>query len=284
MSPREPGRVDAHYDAVVVGAGFSGLYMLHRLRALGFAVRVFEQGGDVGGTWYWNRYPGARCDVDSVQYSYSFSRELEQDWDWSERYAGQPEILKLCPARRGPVRPAAAHRIQHACRGRRLRGSTVWRVTLDSGKCIAARHLIMAIGCLSNARTPDFEGLDRFTGRSYHTGAWPHEGVDFTGLRVGVIGTGSSGIQSIPVIAEQAEHVTVFQRTPNYSIPARNQPLDRRGSALVEGELSGDAPPRARGDAQRHRDGIPTRARSTTARNNAPRATRAAGRAAASRS
>ena len=224
MSPREPGRVDAHYDAVVVGAGFSGLYMLHRLRGLGFTARVFEQGGDVGGTWYWNRYPGARCDVESVQYSYSFSRELEQEWDWSERYAGQAEILNY--ARHVADRFDLRRDIEF---DRRVVAAEFdgdrWRVTLDGERKVAAHHLIMATGCLSNARTPDFEGLDRFKGRSYHTGAWPHEGVDFTGLRVGVIGTGSSGIQSIPVIADQAKHVTVFQRTPNYSIPARNRPL-----------------------------------------------------------
>jgi cyclohexanone monooxygenase len=215
---------------VVVGAGFSGLYMLHRLRALGLAARVFEQGGDVGGTWYWNRYPGARCDVESVQYSYSFSRELELEWDWSERYAGQGEILNYARhvADRFGLRP-------HIEFDTRVAAAEFeddrWRVTLDGGRRVTAHYLIMATGCLSNARTPDFAGLERFKGRGYHTGQWPHEGVDFTGLRVGVIGTGSSGIQSIPVIAEQAQHVTVFQRTPNYSIPARNAPLgaeDRR--------------------------------------------------------
>jgi len=230
MSPVKPGRVDAQYDAVVVGAGFSGLYMLHRLRALGFTARVFEQGGDVGGTWYWNRYPGARCDVESVQYSYSFSRELEQQWDWSERYAGQSEILKYAQhvADRFALRPHIEFNTRVVAADFEDDG---WRVTLDGGTRVAARHLIMATGCLSNARTPDFPGLDRFEGRCYHTGHWPHEGVDFTGLRVGVVGTGSSAIQSIPVIAAQAEHLTVFQRTPNFSIPARNQPLsaeDRR--------------------------------------------------------
>ena len=230
MSPVTPGRIDAHYDAVVVGAGFSGLYMLHRLRALGLAARVFEQGGDVGGTWYWNRYPGARCDIESVQYSYSFSRELEQEWDWSERYASQSEILNYARhvADRFALRPHIEFNTRVAAAAF---DEDRWRVTLDGGRRVTAHYLIMATGCLSNARTPDFQGLDRFKGRSYHTGQWPHEGVDFTGLRVGVVGTGSSGIQSIPVIAEQAKHVTVFQRTPNYSIPARNAPLsaeDRR--------------------------------------------------------
>jgi cyclohexanone monooxygenase len=224
MSPATPARVDAQYDAVVVGAGFSGLYMLHRLRALGCTARVFEQGGDVGGTWYWNRYPGARCDVDSVQYSYSFSRELEQEWDWSERYAGQAEILRY--ARHVADRFDLRRDIEFDTRVVSAAfDDDRWRVTLDGGRRVAAQFLIMATGCLSNARTPDFAGLDRFQGRTWHTGAWPHEGVDFAGLSVGVVGTGSSGIQSIPVIAAEAKHVTVFQRTPNFSIPARNRPL-----------------------------------------------------------
>jgi cyclohexanone monooxygenase len=217
--------VDA-FDVVVVGAGFSGLYMLYRLRALGFSVRVYEQGSDVGGTWYWNRYPGARCDVESMQYSYSFSEELQQEWDWSERYASQPEILRY-----------AQHVADRFDLRRDIGFNTCvtaaafdpaenrWTVTLDGTRTVRAQFLIMATGCLSNARTPDFPGRASFKGKTYHTGHWPHEGVDFSGLRVGVIGTGSSAIQSIPVIAEQAAHVTVFQRTPNYSIPARNRPL-----------------------------------------------------------
>jgi cyclohexanone monooxygenase len=215
-----------NYDTIIVGAGFSGLYMLHRLRGLGFSARVYERGGGVGGTWYWNRYPGARCDVESVQYSYSFSDGLQQDWQWTERYAGQPEILRYA---------------NHVADRFDLRGDIElntgvtsaefdeadnrWTVTLGDGRRVSAQHLVMAVGCLSNARIPDFPGLNAFRGRVYHTGEWPHEGVDFTGLRVGVVGTGSSAIQAIPVIAEQAEHVTVFQRTPNYSIPARNHPL-----------------------------------------------------------
>ena len=228
--PATSGHGEAQYDAVVVGAGFSGLYMLHRLRALGLAARVFEQGGDVGGTWYWNRYPGARCDVESVQYSYSFSRELEQEWDWSERYARQPEILNY--ARHVADRFALRPHIEFNTRVAAAEfDEDRWIVTLDNGRSVAARMLIMATGCLSNARRPDFPGLASFKGQTYHTGHWPHEGVDFTGLRVGVIGTGSSAIQAIPVIAAQARHVTVFQRTPNFSIPARNCPLagqDRR--------------------------------------------------------
>jgi len=214
------------FDAIVVGAGFSGLYMLHRLRALGLSVRVYEQGSDVGGTWYWNRYPGARCDVESMQYSYSFSDALQQEWDWSERYAGQAEILRY-----------AQHVAQRFDLKRdivfdtRVTAATFdaahnrWTVTRDDGGEARAPFLIMAIGCLSNARMPEFPGLADFTGKTYHTGHWPHEGVDFSGLAVGVIGTGSSAIQAIPVIAREAKHLTVFQRTPNYSIPARNRPL-----------------------------------------------------------
>ncbi len=214
------------YDVVVVGAGFGGMYMLHRLRGLGLSVRVYEQGDGVGGTWYWNRYPGARCDVESMQYSYSFSDELQQQWDWSERYAAQPEILKYANhvADRFDLRShiQLSTRVDRAVfdeAGRR------WQVTLSDGTTVTAQFVVLATGCLSNARMPDIADLQDFTGAVYHTGNWPHHPVDFTGLRVGVIGTGSSAIQSIPVIAAQAKHLTVFQRTPNYSIPARNKPL-----------------------------------------------------------
>ncbi|MGY3622910.1 flavin-containing monooxygenase [Bradyrhizobium sp. USDA 10063] len=216
----------AHYDVVVVGAGFAGMYMLHRLRGLGFSVRVYEQGSGVGGTWYWNRYPGARCDVESMQYSYSFSEELQQDWDWSERYAPQPEILRYANhvADRFNLRPDIQFdtRVDAAAFDET---SKLWSVTTSEGKTVTAKFVVLATGCLSNARKPDIEGLDRFKGHVYHTGHWPHDQVDFTGLRVGVIGTGSSGIQSVPVIAEQASHLTVFQRTANFSIPARNARL-----------------------------------------------------------
>ncbi|MFG2072410.1 flavin-containing monooxygenase [Nonomuraea maritima] len=214
------------FDAIVVGAGFSGMYMLHRLRGLGLSVRVFEAGDGVGGTWYWNRYPGARCDVESMEYSFSFDRELEQEWEWSERYASQPEILRYAEhvADRFDLRRDITF-------GTRVTGAAydeadhLWRVETDGGERVAARWLITAVGCLSAARVPDFPGASTFGGASLHTGRWPHEGVDFSGLRVAVIGTGSSGIQSIPVIADQAEHVTVFQRTPNFSVPAHNRPL-----------------------------------------------------------
>src|ERR1700716_2956951 len=214
------------YDVVVVGAGFAGMYMLHRLRGLGLSVRVYEQGGDVGGTWYWNRYPGARCDVESMQYSYSFSDELQQEWNWSERYAPQPEILKYANhvADRFKLRPD----IQLNTRVDRAafdEGANLWSVTASDGKTVTAKYVVLATGCLSNARMPDIKGLSDFKGKVYHTGHWPHESIDFSGQRVAVIGTGSSAIQSVPVIAGEASHLTVFQRTANFSIPARNAAL-----------------------------------------------------------
>ena len=214
------------YDAVVVGAGFAGMYMLHRLRGLGLSARVYEQGDGVGGTWYWNRYPGARCDVESMQYSYSFSDELQQQWDWSERYAPQPEILKY--ANHVADRFDLRRDIQFSTRVERAvfdEGSNLWSVTPSQGDIVTARHVILATGCLSNARMPDIKGLKDFKGEVYHTGHWPHHAVDFTGKRVAVIGTGSSAIQSVPVIAETASRLTVFQRTANFSIPARNAAL-----------------------------------------------------------
>ena len=220
-----PGKGEV-YHVVVVGAGFAGMYMLYRLRNQGFSVRVYEQGSGVGGTWYWNRYPGARCDVESMQYSYSFSDELQQQWDWSERYASQPEILKYANhvADRFGLRPDIQFNTTvEACSFDEDVNN--WTVKTSDGKTVTAKFVVLATGCLSNARKPDIKGLDGFKGRVYHTGNWPHEEIDFTSLRVGIIGTGSSGIQSVPVIAEQARHLTVFQRTPNYSIPAHNRPL-----------------------------------------------------------
>src|SRR5882757_7466275 len=214
------------YDVAVVGAGLAGMYMLHKLRGLGLSVRVYEQGGDVGGTWYWNRYPGARCDVESMQYSYSFSEELQQEWDWSERYAPQPEILRY--ANHVADRFDLRRDIQLDTRVDAATFDEVtnrWSVNSSDGHTVSATYLILATGCLSNARLPAFKGLESFHGKTYHTGHWPHETIDFTGQRVGVIGTGSSAIQSIPIIAEQADHLTVFQRTANFSIPARNAVL-----------------------------------------------------------
>jgi len=221
-----PSATESTYDVVVVGAGFAGMYMLHRLRGQGMTARVFEQGSGVGGTWYWNRYPGARCDVESMQYSYSFSEELQQEWDWSERYAPQPEILKY--ANHVADRFNLRSDIQFDTRVERVEfdeATSSWSVATSDGKTVTAKFVVLATGCLSNARMPDIKGLDRFKGKVYHTGHWPHEEVDFSGQRVGVIGTGSSGIQSVPVIAGQASHLTVFQRTANFSIPARNAAL-----------------------------------------------------------
>src|ERR1700730_14186709 len=223
-SSKSPG--SDTFDVVVVGAGFAGMYMLHRLRGLGLSARVFEQGDGVGGTWYWNRYPGARCDVERMQYSYSFSNELQQEWDWSERYAPQPEILKY--ANHVADRFNLRSDIQLNTRVDRAvfdESTNVWSVATSDGRTVTAKYVVLATGCLSNARMPDIEGLADFQGKVYHTGHWPHERIDFTGQRVAVIGTGSSGIQSVPVIAEQASHLTVFQRTANFSIPARNAPL-----------------------------------------------------------
>ena len=214
------------YDAVIVGAGFGGMYMLHHLRELGFSALVLDAAGGVGGTWYWNRYPGARCDVESLSYSYSFSPELEQEWVWSEKYAPQPEILRYANhvADRFDLRRdiELETRVEKAvwnddtCR---------WAVTTSKGETISAQFYVMASGCLSHSKLPEIPGVESFAGPTYHTGHWPHEGVDFTGLRVGVIGTGSSAIQSIPIIAHQAAQLTVFQRTPNFSLPAGNRPL-----------------------------------------------------------
>jgi cation diffusion facilitator CzcD-associated flavoprotein CzcO len=213
-------------DVVVVGAGFAGLYALHKLRTQGLSVRVLEAAPELGGTWYYNRYPGARCDVESVDYCYSFSDELQQEWNWTEKYATQGEILSYLNwvADKLDLRRDIAFNTRVVSAA--LDETTLrWTVTTDGGQALSARFCVMATGPLSAAITPDFSGLDTFAGEIYHTAAWPHDPVDFTGKRVAVIGTGSSGIQSIPIIAEQATHLYVFQRTPNYSVPARNKPL-----------------------------------------------------------
>jgi cyclohexanone monooxygenase len=216
----------ASFDAVVVGAGFAGLYMLHRLRGLGLSARVYEAGGGVGGTWYWNRYPGARCDVESMQYSFSFSEELDQDWTWSEKYSPQPEILAYANhvTDRFDLRQDILFdtRVTAATWDARAKR---WLIKTDCGDKVSAKFCIMAVGCLSAPNRPKFPGIEDFEGPVYHTGEWPHDGVDFTGLRVGVIGTGSSAIQSIPIIAEQASQLTVFQRTATWSVPAWNETL-----------------------------------------------------------
>ena len=215
------------FDAVIVGAGFSGLYMLYRARdVLGLSVRAYEAGDGVGGTWYWNRYPGARCDSESFYYSYSFSEELQQEWDWSTKYPEQPEILSYLEhvADRFDLRRdiQLSTRVTSATF---LDEGDCWQIRTDKGDVVTARFFISAVGCLSAANVPQVAGLDSFEGEWHHTGAWPHEGVDFARKRVGLIGTGSTGIQATPVIAEQADRLWVFQRTPNYSVPARNHPL-----------------------------------------------------------
>ena len=223
----ESGNSPQVFDAIVIGAGFSGLAMLYRLRELGLSVRVFEAGSDVGGTWYWNRYPGARCDVESMEYSYQFSESLQQEWDWSERHAAQPEILAYINhvVERFDLRPDIAFDTK-VISARFDEEAIRWQIETEQGERVSARFFIVAAGCLSNANVPQFPGQALFEDAIYHTGKWPHEGVDFSGQRVGVIGTGSSGIQAIPLIAEQAKKLFVFQRTANYSIPAGNAPLD----------------------------------------------------------
>jgi len=217
---------DLQMDAVVVGAGFAGLYMLYRLRALGLSARVFEAGNGVGGTWFWNRYPGARCDVESLEYSYSFSEELQREWQWTERYASQPEILRYLNyvTDRFDLR----RDIQFDTRVKSAVFDEIgnrWIIRTDRGDQVSAKYCVMASGCLSTPKLPEYKGVETFQGRWYHTGQWPSEEVDFAGQRVGVIGTGSSAIQVIPNIARQAAHLFVFQRTPNFSIPAHNAPI-----------------------------------------------------------
>jgi cyclohexanone monooxygenase len=225
-SRMERAPIGGEIDAVVVGAGFGGLFMLHKLRELGVSAQGFEAGTDVGGTWYWNRYPGARCDIPSLFYSYTWSEDLRADWKWTEKYAAQPEILAYAKhvADRFDLRPMIAFETR-VLSAHFDEAADRWRVVTDRGDQLMARWLVLATGCLSTPKAPAIPGVESFQGETYHTGAWPHEGVDFTGKTVGVIGTGSSGIQSIPQIAAQADQVTVFQRTANYSIPARNTPL-----------------------------------------------------------
>ncbi len=216
------------FDAVIVGAGFSGLYMLHRLRnEMGLSARVFEAGDGVGGTWYWNRYPGAKSDSPSHIYCYSFSEELRQEWEWTETYPEQPEMMSYLDHVTDKF--DLRRDIQFGTRVTSAafdEDTNRWEIQTDAGDVVSARFFIAAVGALSAANVPEFEGLDTFEGEWYHTGEWPHEGVDFTGKRVGIIGTGATGIQVIPKVAEEADHLTVFQRTPNFAVPARNRSLD----------------------------------------------------------
>ena len=223
---------DGGLDVIVVGAGFAGLYLLHRLRGLGFKAKALEAGDGVGGTWFWNRYPGARVDIESQEYSYSFDETLEDEWDWSERYATQPELLRYANhvADRFDLRRDIVFN-SRVVAARFDEPAGLWRVRTVQGETLSARFCVMATGCLSVIKEPDFPGQSSFQGQTWHTGRWPQDGVDFTGQRVAVIGTGSSAIQSIPLIAEQAAQLTVFQRTPNYSVPAHNGQIDPAAKA-----------------------------------------------------
>ena len=227
MPDASHGAAPRQLDVVIIGAGLAGLYAIHRLRGLGLTVRAYEAGSGVGGTWFWNRYPGARCDVESLEYSYAFSDELQQEWKWPERYGNQPEILQYINhvADRFDLRRDVQlnTRVTSAVFDSQ---AGEWTAKTDKGEVVRARYCVMASGNLSTPRVPDFKGIHDFKGKWYHSGLWPHEGVDFTGLRVGVIGTGSSGVQMIPIIARQARHLTVFQRTANFSLPARNGPME----------------------------------------------------------
>ena len=214
-------------DVIIIGAGVAGLYAIYRLRKSGFKVRALEAGDGVGGTWFWNRYPGCRCDVESMEYSYSFDEGLQQEWKWPERYGTQPEILKYVEhvAKRFDLMRDVA--LNTRVKAARFDSETnLWTVTTERGETLTAPYCIMATGNLSTPRFPQIPGIDRYEGERHHTGLWPKDGVDFTGKTVGAIGTGSSGVQSIPIIAKQAKHLYVFQRTANFSLPARNMPLD----------------------------------------------------------
>lgn len=220
------GEIPPQVDVVIVGAGFAGMYQLKRLRDLGLRCIVIEAGDDVGGTWYWNRYPGARCDIETIHYSYSFDPQLEQEWTWKERYAAQPELYAY--ARHVADRFDLRTDIRFGRRVQQLRfaeDAGEWTTTLTDGTAVRSRFVVLAVGCLSAAQTPAIEGLESFAGDVLHTSTWPHEPVDFRGKRVAVVGTGSSGIQTITTIARDVERLFVFQRTPNFSVPAHNRPI-----------------------------------------------------------
>ncbi|MGY2844487.1 cation diffusion facilitator CzcD-associated flavoprotein CzcO [Bradyrhizobium sp. USDA 4509] len=223
------------YDVIIIGAGLSGMYQLYRLRELGLKTRVFEAGTGVGGTWYWNRYPGARFDSESYSYGYSFSKELLEEWEWSEHFAGQPETLRYCNyvADKFDLRRDIQFesRVASAIYQDDTRS---WRVTLESGAQHSCRFLITAIGPLSTPTLPRIEGRDDFRGQSFHTARWPKEKVDFTGKRVAVIGTGATGIQTIQTIAGEVGHLTVFQRTANWAAPLHNGKIDAETQVRIK--------------------------------------------------
>jgi len=253
-------------DAIIVGAGFSGLYQLHRLRKLGLKARVLEKGDGVGGTWYWNRYPGARVDVVSMHYSYSFDEDLQQEWEWTERYSPQPEILKylnhvadrLDLRRDIELNTKVTQAHFHDADNR-------WHVRTEDGRSYAAPFCIMATGMLSEVKDPDFKGLQSFEGDWYQTSRWPHEGVDLSGKRVGVIGTGSSGIQTITAIAPEVAELYVFQRTAHFSVPAANLPLTAEEVAEVKADYA-----RRRAEQRYTSSGIPGEVGMTMALDHTP--------------
>ena len=227
------------FDVIIIGAGISGMYMLYRMRELGLSTRVIETASDVGGTWFWNRYPGARCDTDTMEYSYSFDEDLQQEWEWPERYPTQSEILAYLNhvADRFDLRPNISFntRVDAAVFDET---SNRWRVKTDDGAELSTRFLIMATGCISEPNIPQIDGMETFSGPIYHTARFPPEGLDFDGIRAGIIGTGSSGVQAIPVIAEQAKQLTVFQRSAQWSIPARNRPVDPVAVAEIKADYA----------------------------------------------
>ena len=237
-SPRSSS-APVQVDVAIAGAGFAGMYALYSLRERGFSVQAFERGSDVGGVWYWNRYPGARCDIDSMEYSYGFSEALQQEWNWTERFASQPEILHYAQhvAERFDLRKdirfdtevVSATFDEHSAR---------WDILTSDGVRTNAQFFILAVGCLSNANIPSIADMDKFEGKIYHTGRWPHEGVDLAGQRVGLIGTGSSGVQAVPEIGRQAAELTVFQRTATYTVPARNGPLDPEYTSRIKADYA----------------------------------------------
>ena len=233
--PRSAPSSALDFDVIVIGAGMSGLYQLYRLRALGLRVRVLEAGTGVGGTWYWNRYPGCRFDSESYSYGYSFSQEVLDEWDWSEHFAGQPEVERYCNfvADKFDLK----RDIQFSSRvvfAHFDDDSHSWTIGVEGGESYRARFMVMAIGLLSAPTMPRFEGIEDFKGTSAHTGLWPKEGIDFDGKRVAVIGTGASGIQAIQEIAKSAEHLTVFQRRPNWCVPLHNDPISKQEMAVQQ--------------------------------------------------
>ena len=227
-------------NAVVVGAGFTGIYMLYRLRQGGFTARCFDSASGVGGTWYWNRYPGARCDIESMQYSYQFSEELQQEWRWKERYASQPEILAYIEhvAERYDLNRDITFdtRVEKATFDE---DNDLWVIETDEGEVVRARYFIMSVGCLSAPIRPKFDGEKDYRGEIYQTSLWPKEPVDFTGKRVGIIGSGSSAIQSAPLISQDAAHVYLYQRTPNFVVPSQNRPLSDEDVDLIKSDYEG---------------------------------------------